>query len=287
MIKVILLTKNEHDLIERFIQYYGAHVGLENIRIIDNGSTLESVLDVYKKYKVEVIFDDFSFDMATVCTKMTKYMEELDCDWILPVETDEFVIFDDLKKTLENVDEKCSTVLFKVFDSCVDVNDSSYKDGQYEDPVINITNFVPTQTDKFIVRKKHFRKMTFWLHQVETSGYKVNSFIPLIHFCNTGKKRAAEKAKSVISNKGVVGKNGIVTIDFSHNVKEQLLLYYKKPIVNGHKINILYDFLMDVPEKEMPNDVLKYTKIQGFFKTVLPNPQFLTGEDHLAIKELL
>jgi hypothetical protein len=47
--KVFTVTKNEYDLIEDFIHYYGILFGYDNVVVIDNGSTDARVLDVYAR----------------------------------------------------------------------------------------------------------------------------------------------------------------------------------------------------------------------------------------------
>jgi hypothetical protein len=51
-LKIILKTKDESFLIERWLQYHIALVGKHNILVIDNGSTRPEVLEVYKKYDI-------------------------------------------------------------------------------------------------------------------------------------------------------------------------------------------------------------------------------------------
>ena len=93
--KVICVTKDEYDLIETFIVFYGKIFGYNNVIIIDNGSTDQRVLDVYKKYpEVEVRVDAFCFQQVTEV--MTKYIIEYKdtCDYMLLLETDEYLYWE-------------------------------------------------------------------------------------------------------------------------------------------------------------------------------------------------
>jgi hypothetical protein len=255
IIKVLCLTKNEYDVIERFIQYYGFLVGFDNVHIIDNGSTNPLVLDVYDKYRklgLHVLTDVFPWSQKEVCARMTAHARSLECDWLLPVDTDEFVVWDNLVTTL--ITTKFDLLHFLVFESAVDVLHSNYKDGAFIDPVLNITNFKPVNVSKFIVRKKAFINFTLYLHSAQINGIATNTALPLLHFCNTGSRRIFEKSREMINNGG-----SFLRIDFNKSdgeLYEELLPHENTPIISGHKVNILIDHY----RRKVLNDVLYVEK---------------------------
>ena len=94
-IKIFCVTKNEYDLIEHFIVYYGYLFGYNNLIIIDNNSTHETVLSLYDKYiklGITVVYEP-NYTGNGQADMFNKYMslEKSNCDFLFGLDTDEFL----------------------------------------------------------------------------------------------------------------------------------------------------------------------------------------------------
>ena len=94
--KVIVITKDEHDLIADFLEFYGALFGRENVVVVDNGSDPadERVQGAYRAHLAaggDVRVDARPFVDAVAF--MSEHMRSIapTCEFILPLETDEFI----------------------------------------------------------------------------------------------------------------------------------------------------------------------------------------------------
>eukprot|EP00798_Chlamydomonas_sp_ICE-L_P011741 gene11741-biopygen3876 len=260
--KVVLLTKDESFLIEDFITYYGELFGYENVIVVDNGSTCQAVLDVYEWYSstrgVQIKLDKRDFSSANVF--MSEHMREVasSCEWILPLETDEFVfsmrsandpLFRlrpvDVRVYLESLPEDVSIVNYwSVLGSSVDPNDDTddLSRGMYPRPTTNITRFKNQNWDKLIVRASEFLHMKMWCHQATVkTGCKVRShFLGLLHFPETGFRRKVESAVRVLRTFPYIV--NIRDINEEQSIKEvrrnhtECQKYIELGVLCGHKI---------------------------------------------------
>ena len=99
LLKIILKTKDEEFLLETWIKYYIKLVGAENIIIFDDHSASQKVLNIYKKYPIEVREIPKLFNInALHCHKdLHKEMKDI-CDYYAIIDTDEFLCFYDYEK---------------------------------------------------------------------------------------------------------------------------------------------------------------------------------------------
>jgi hypothetical protein len=92
-IEIVSFIKNEEELIESFILYHRQIA--DKITIIDNGST-DNTLNIITKYlndNISLIIDNSNFEnKGNICTKI---MLESDCDILIPLDADEFLLYDD------------------------------------------------------------------------------------------------------------------------------------------------------------------------------------------------
>lgn len=280
--KVVLLTKDESFLIEDFITYYGELFGYENVIVVDNGSTCQSVLDVYEWYSstrgVQIKLDKRDFSSANVF--MSEHMREVapSCEWILPLETDEFVfsmsssndpLFRlrpiDVRAYLESLPEDVSIVNYgSVLGSSVDPNDDTYdlSRGMYPRPTTNITRFKNQNWDKLIVRASEFLYMKMWCHQATVkTGCKVRShFLGLLHFHETGFRRKVESAVRVLRTfpyivniRDINEEQSIEEVRRNHTECQK---YIELGVLCGHKIEYYDVFLRRLLALRAFRDVL-------------------------------
>lgn len=262
---MVLLTKNEHDLINDFIMYYGYLFGINNIIIVDNGSTDDRVLSCYEKYMADgltVITENRSFSEASQF--MTEHIHGViknckDVEWILCLETDEFLFWtqDMINKIdrtavsdylLDEVDRDITYLRYEKFWGSI-VNPShveDYVNGASIRPACNIVEFMNQNWDKFIVRADAFVAVTQWPHHADISyGRKVVcEELGLLHFHNTGKRRLFEKACNVLESIGICTD---IARQFQESPEEIFTLidyFYRTRGAHAHKAGYVKDVLL-------------------------------------------
>jgi hypothetical protein len=99
LLKIILKTKNEEFLLESWLKYYIALVGIENIIVLDHKSDCSIVLNLYKKYKVNVIqipeYVENPDWVHHAWVKQNKEFLKQSCHFYTILDTDEFLCFFD------------------------------------------------------------------------------------------------------------------------------------------------------------------------------------------------
>lgn len=98
-IAILMMQKNEKDLLEPWIKYHADLFGAENIYIYDNGSTDKNVLLLLDKYKEEGIFVEKKFsskaDFESKGRIFSEKIQYLDVnkpyDFYFPLDCDEFL----------------------------------------------------------------------------------------------------------------------------------------------------------------------------------------------------
>ena len=267
--RVILLTKNEHDMIGDCLEYYSRVLGArDRVVVVDNGSTHPTVLQAYALHTElggHVVVDRRSFKDAV--SFMSEHMRQWaqTCDWLLPMETDE-IVFDlqpqqqhgtptrvapeavgrALAEHLRGVPEDVGILGYGRFlGSMVDPADAGYSRGAYTRPIRQMTRFFDQGWDKIIVRSRAFVGMKLWCHHAETMpGFRkvVSDRLGLLHFHDTGLKRQVERARPVVEAYGYINSSANANADDDH-VATALRLR-DAPIACGHKVRYLCNHLM-------------------------------------------
>ena len=218
-LKVVLLTKDESDMIEPFLLYYGHIFGYSNIVVIDNGSAELAVLAAYERFAslgVTIRVDKRPFPQAV--SFMSEHMRSIsgDCDWILPLETDEFMFWipeasnPDARldpvavyRYFESIPEDASILRYGEFwGSCVDPDDATYVQGIYVHPPRDMTRFYNQGWDKIAVRSSRFESMIQWCHHARVSSGALlkSDMLGLLHYHETGFRRQVDSAIRVIDS---------------------------------------------------------------------------------------
>ncbi len=270
-VKIFCVTKNEYDIIEDFILYYGNLFGYDNIIIIDNNSSNNIVLEIYNKYKLlgVTIYYESRYDGNSQGDNFNKYMSiyKDTCDYLIGLDTDEFLFsYIEFKnnndpfnkeKILEIFSNyKITDTLFKIdYYPCsiVDPTNNNYIDNKIINPIRNIIYFSNdmnmTEIDecnwKWCYTPKYFSKSNAFIntsngnHHINISyGNEVNSNLGLLHFNNTGNRRYYERAKAVI--------DGYKYFSTDLNIKDQIdiLKENKQNFSQGfHKV-CSYNFIL-------------------------------------------
>lgn len=252
--KVIVITKDEHDLIADFIKYYSHLVGSNNVVVVDNGSDESDarVQDVYRDHIAAggvVHVDKKPFVDAVRFMSDHMHLLRNTCEFIMPLETDEFLFMlgktkicchEDLAAVLSAVPEDVSVIRYgEFYGSAVDPADAGYVNGAYTRPARQITRFFNQGWDKIIVRASMFVSMTQWCHHaIVLGGKKVTSEdLGLLHFHDTGRRRLIEKSIPVVRSYGYLELS-----DTTNTLDDQLAMIaplMDAPIACGHKVNYL------------------------------------------------
>lgn len=260
--KVFTLTKNEYDLIEDFLIYYGSIFGYSNIVIIDNGSTMQqvhNVYEIYKRYGVTVYHDHRSMnDMSQI---MTEYIckHKSECEYVLPLDTDEFIFKvdrmheaeyildpDDIRRYLLSVPENYTVLRYgKFLGSIVDLSDKGYVSGKFERPARNMTKFFDQGWDKIIIRSDAFCSIASGNHSCNVlyGERMIAQELGLLHYHESGPKRVFERCiQSIIGYRQfdvempidaqMLLAPAFVTHAGGHRVRQYLIFLKKMFIIN-------------------------------------------------------
>ena len=260
------MSKDEYDLIEDFILYYGYLFSYENIIIIDNESTNEDVLKIYEKYKKlgVNVYTESNYASNGQGNAFNKYMNmyKSKCDFMIGLDTDEFLYLcnsndpcnkNDIINMFNNYD--LNNTMFKINEypcSVIDTSNENYVNQKIKYPARDIIYFSNElkhcevnntywkNTPKFFFRSSAFINTSNGNHNGNVSyGDCILSSFGLLHFNSTGKRREYERALNVI--------NGYSYFSTSQNINNQInmLVLYKKKFINGfHKVNLYHKFLL-------------------------------------------
>lgn len=109
IIKIVLMTKDEKQLIKQWIKYHGEIFGYENIHLLDD-SVDKEVLDYYDTLKYTGIHFHRTpgGNLNNACERLNILMDSLrsSCDFMIKMDTDEFLGFYDEKSNRVSIDKK-------------------------------------------------------------------------------------------------------------------------------------------------------------------------------------
>ena len=271
--KVIVLSRNEYDLIDDFLTYYGTIFGHENVVVVDNGSDDARVLQAYKKYEalgVTIESDrDGMMSMSQIVTDAMR-RHKSSCEFLIPLDTDEFMylpgkldirdvtqarhaILDHLIKIPDDV----SILKYgKFLGSIAEKTSEDYSKYKHAKPTHYIKTFYDQGWDKVIVRSSAFISISQGNHRVRvTRGSTMTSdLLGLLHFHETGALRTRErcimsligyKQMSLLELRGPVEEqlktcdNVIASKNFGGHRAEQYRVFLRREIVAREYVRLL------------------------------------------------
>ena len=254
--KIFTVTKDEYDLIEDFILYYGKIFGYNNLIIIDNMSTNQHVLNIYKKYPVNVVYES-GYQKGKQGEHFTKYMNmyKTKAKYLIGVDTDEFLYVMNSNKTtsyeniidyLNHLPSDYDIFRIKYYDwSVPNKYSSDYIDYKHIRPVRHIKLFKRNSNEN--LTRKNFYKANNFIdtasgnhHGHTTNNKPFITQLGYLHFSNTGKKRTIERAMNICIGYDYISKND--NKDVIINKLEENVL--KRVGCNGfHRRDELYYFM--------------------------------------------
>lgn len=237
--KVLCMTRDEVDLIEDFIIFYGDMFGYHNVVILENNSKDPHVFEVYKKYEPKgiTVIPVSSYSAGTMNHYMQIYKGT--CEWLIPLDTDEFICVTETKSTepniinamLAEIPENITQITAKWAMAVIDEKSPDFINYSFPKPARQISRFTynheyPT-TYKTIFRSSAFQCVSEGNH-VGTCAYGETMVSPFsyLHFHFTGLKRQYERAKNLM--------NGYGYLDVEDNLFAQLMRIMPIGNVYGH-----------------------------------------------------
>jgi len=270
-IKVFCVTKDEYDLIEDFILYYGYLFGYENLIIIDNNSINQEVLDIYEKYLPKGInlYKEPSYEGNGQAVMFNKYMNmyKNSCDFMLGLDTDEFLVsIDQLNKSKDASDRDVIRKMFDEFPenytlfsvgiyphSIPDPASSSYSNQKINRPALDLTTFTypsPPYLNlgfiaKHFVRSNSFIETFVGNHVLHVShGDTMIAPIGYLHLTSTGQRRIYERAMNIVKGYNYID----VTLDrcTQINILSNMVVGCGVHRVTSYKSFLLRSFILDM-----------------------------------------
>jgi hypothetical protein len=280
--KVFTVTKNEYDLIEDFIQYYGTIFGYENVVIIDNGSDHPAVLDVYERYKSKGITIYMALGYKNLqqaehfTAAMSKYKNsaefliglDTDCFFCVKNRCDKETIISYLRDLPKEYD---IFVMKKFYMSVVDPASPNYKDNKLIRPT-DCTTFVlrdgyaGVTVSHVFYRAQNFVSTGIGNHGGITTTNKrfFCDDVAYVHYHDTGKRRHLERCRAILLAYGYINE--------SMNQTQQLEALLQNRDGSGiHRQRQYIEYLKNpdsfFKEDPIPSDVFEFLEV----KQVLEN----------------
>lgn len=233
-IKIICLTRDEHELIEDWLLYHGYLVGYDNIILMDNNSVHPEVLRIYEEYRKKGVtihtVEDFGGLGQGVHTTNYINMYKHTCDWFVPLDTDEFLY--SAKHLHEGSDPTDRDNVIEVFKAIpldqtwctiqefpqaeVDTANPNYIENRIIKPARNMIYFAKDTSKsaanhwydgciKSFVRSDAFIKISNGNHIIDVSyGNRGVAPVGFFHFHSTGNRDLFNRAKKhIVSHKYV------------------------------------------------------------------------------------
>jgi len=296
--KAIVYSKNEYDLIEPFLVFWGNLLGFENVIVIDNGSDDVRVQNIYDKYVpkgVHVKVDKRPH--MNVTENMTDNILQWKgtCEWMFLLETDEFLFwvpdaFDPMsivpkKKITEYLlsqPDNVSILRYGSFwKSCVDPSDENYQDHKFSCAPMEMTKFANQDWDKIIVRMDRFSHVTQWPHHANVimGDRVVSDKLGLLHYHETGSKRNFERNVTTIRGYGYFDTNMPLHLQVpvcKHFIRFRVagyhrIEYYLDHIVRLVVIQYFKTFLNRLPHPSEVAEIVAYRNCDHILEHILAN----------------
>jgi hypothetical protein len=293
-LKIFLMTKNEHSILESWIKYHGSIFGLQNIFVLD-GSDDTRVFRIYEKYQKQgLTVQKTSTGLDGLSGELTEMMHRYKTDnsFLIKLDTDEFLAYIPSKwlflfylknklwsfisrYVLSNFGLQIKN--FEHFFEKLPVNGQKYKASltcwsipKAEDPVNickDIVYFTPLhQTDfKSFFHSSSFVSVDLGCHSGESTkndGY-INTGLSIIHYHSTSVKDSLRRAKQVLLSHNYISSGDSV----GEQYQKLLALRAQGEINSFHKIDLFLKYL----ESDKSGKVLDATllnKFHPFFKQV-------------------
>jgi len=272
-VKVVVMAKDEEDILPYFLEYYGYLFGFSNIHLADNFSVNKTYITTLKEYEKKGVIVKWQADnFIDKGNYLLKWMKELyppdQVDLVLFVDLDEFVVFssgkDRDKLTFSSSKEKIWEELQSLYQEHPEQPSFKYRTWAYgRQTQTEYTNIIKEQqyfsnlmSDNeraiplFKDRPRRWKKLFFnphlteyvqqGYHQGTGNGKLVVSNLALLHYHYRSVKKTVAKAWRVIDARGYP--RNIAVIKHLFNNRE-----ITKPI-SPHKMEIVLRYYYKGPK---------------------------------------
>lgn len=275
--KVFTVTKNEYDLIEDFINYYGRIFGYGNVVILDNGSDNQAVLDVYTRYSTRgvTIRTVYGYEGGKQGEHFTQVMREYrdKAEFLIGLDTDCFFCVNGkcdpstIQQYLRSLPmDRDKFIMKKFLMSVVDATSENYRDNKYVRPTdctkfVLRTGYSGTECPHVFFRASNFVSTSVGNHSGETTTGRefFCEDVCYVHYHETGRKRHVERCKTILLAYGYIHE--------SMTPQEQLDTLIRYPNGGGiHRQRQYISYLQDpnsfLQEDPVPADVIEFTEVK-------------------------
>lgn len=272
LIKIFCMTKDEYDLIESFILYYGHLFGFNNLIIIDNMSTNNTVLNIYKKYieKGITLYYESDYTKGSQGNIFTKYMNKYKdtCKYMMGLDTDEFIFSltnpenpcdkNNIINIINTIPNNVTKIAYGTYvNSIVDKSDKLYMNYKYENPVKDIIYFNHINwRNKICVRKVFYESRTFISTEngnhdgIVSDGKHDSIYIGILHYHETGARRKFERCMNMMNDYKYSNTTDDISIQYNTLIN----------IHNNNGIHIHIQYIIFLLRKIIINMFEKYVK---------------------------
>lgn len=202
-IRCITMQKNETYLLEAWIKYYAYLFGIENVYILDNGSTKEetkALLALYAQQGCHIVYqynahDDFESKGEIIGNIIKSWDEQDTYDFVIPIDIDEFII---LHKNYPSCDKE---KIHDYFQSLIGIQDAFIMQESYLNIYGEAGFFSPTRVPKCFFASKTIQSLDHGFHHPVSKYSSVCKYTQLayLHFHNRSFQETLELAKEKLS----------------------------------------------------------------------------------------
>ena len=267
--KAVLITRNEHDLIDDFLRYWSFLLGgAQHVHVVDNGSSDARVEAAYARHAAaggRVVRDGRPFSDAVHF--MSEHMAQVargcegegECEFIIPIETDEFLVHLPSVEAWERRGGGGGDAAAALLGMRAALHDAlravprdvsmlrygavlgSLPGGPGIRPAVELVDFAPQDVCKVIVRAEAFERMVVWSHvaAVRPGGAVAqHPELGLLHYSDTSFRRTVERAAAVLAAYPYFDAGAPLGQQFA-----QARALADAPIQQGHKLKQYLEFL--------------------------------------------
>lgn len=162
-LKIVLKTRNEQYLIEKWIRHHSNIVGLSNITIFDNMSDIDYISSIYKAYEPDIrifLFDGFldNLHRVNLYPDLYQWLRQSSVYYLF-IDTDEYLVCFDGDKFISNAE---ILEFLPKHNSCV--------------PTATLTNY-PGCESRYFFSRERFGDSIRWGKPIISSAFDVDGFI--------------------------------------------------------------------------------------------------------------